>query len=78
MNDSQYPFSQGLPGSIYNVLTSRLDNHSRSFSAINSGPLSERINLGCPRIKNCPTNSDDESCNIYPQLLRPDVDDDLI
>ena len=36
-----------------------------------------RFNL-CPRIKNCPTNNDDESCNIYPQLLRPDVDDDLI
>ena len=36
-----------------------------------------RFNL-CPRIKNCPTNSDDESCNIYPQLLKPNVDDDLI
>src|ERR1039457_2309206 len=36
---SQYPFSQGLPGSIYNVFAPTPANHCRSCLATNSGPV---------------------------------------
>jgi hypothetical protein len=45
------PFSQGLPGSIYNVLTPLFESQSFIAFAINSGPLSLRINPGDPRKK---------------------------
>ncbi len=43
LNDSIYPFSQGLPGSIKSVVTSRSFNHLRTAFEVNSGPLSERM-----------------------------------
>ena len=48
LNDSIYPFSQGLPGSIKVVLTSNRLSCSPSFIAVNSLPLSERIYSGTP------------------------------
>ena len=52
MNDLLSSFSQGLPGSINNGPTSRLFNHFRITFDVNSGPLSERIYLGYPRVIN--------------------------
>ena len=41
LNDSTYPFSQGLPGSMNNVSTWRAASHCRINVAVNSGALSE-------------------------------------
>ena len=46
---SQYPFSHGLPGSMYNVPVPRFPSHWRNFWATNSGPLSDRMCSGIPR-----------------------------
>ena len=45
---SQYPFSQGLPGSMYNVPVPTFPSHWRKSRARNSGPLSDRICSGTP------------------------------
>ena len=46
LNDSMYPFSQGLPGSMYRVATPSSCNQSLTALAVNSGPLSERMYWG--------------------------------
>lgn len=38
LKDSEYPFSQGLHGSMNEVLTPERLNHLASFLAMNSGP----------------------------------------
>lgn len=43
LNDSQWPFSHGLPGSMYSGLVPRPASHLRNLLAMNSGPLSERM-----------------------------------
>ena len=48
LNDSTYPFSQGLPGSMNMAFTPRLDNHPLTALEVNSGPLSERMCSGTP------------------------------
>jgi hypothetical protein len=46
LNDSIYPFPQGLPGSINKVFTPSRVSHFLIVLAVNSGPLSERIYPG--------------------------------
>ena len=43
LNDSIYPFSQGLPGSTKSVVTSRSFNHLRTAFAVNSGPKDREV-----------------------------------
>lgn len=43
LNDSIYPFSHGLPVSIFGVFTPSLASHSRTVAAVNSGPVSDRV-----------------------------------
>ena len=52
LNDSRYPFSQGLPGSMYSVFTPRSSSHLRTVLEVNSEPLSERIEAGMRRWMN--------------------------
>ena len=48
MNDSAKTFSQGDPGIIYALLVVSLASHqSLRAWAMNSGPLSERMNVSC-------------------------------
>ncbi len=46
LNDSTYPFSQGLPGSIYSGAISRFPSQLLRAFAMNSGPLSDRMYSG--------------------------------
>ena len=48
LNDSIYPFSQGLPGSINSVFTPKRFNHLLTALAVNSGPLSDLMCSGIP------------------------------
>ena len=41
-NDSTYPFSHGLPGSMNKVFTPTRSSQFRTNRAVNSDPLSER------------------------------------
>ncbi len=43
LNDSMYPFSQGLLDSMESLVTLRPFNHLRTAFVVNSGSLSERI-----------------------------------
>ena len=52
LNDSTYPFSQGLPGSMNMAFTPRFDNHPLTALEVNSGPLSERMCSGIPLTRN--------------------------
>ncbi len=56
LNDSTYPFSQGLPGSMNSVSTFSAASQCRTSSAVNSGPLSERRCSGTPCITNKSAN----------------------
>ena len=47
--DSTAPFSQGLPGAIKRVVTPTRCSQSRTAVAVNSGPLSDRREVGGPR-----------------------------
>ena len=49
---STYPFSQGLPGSIYAVLAPTPVIQPFTAIAANSGPLSDRMCTGVPRAMN--------------------------
>jgi hypothetical protein len=47
-----YPFSHGLPGSMYSVVTPTRPSHPLTALAVNSGPLSDRMCPGTPRRTN--------------------------
>ena len=58
---STYPFSQGLPGSMYNVFTPTALSQSLTVSAVNSDPLSDRTYSGTPRSTNNSANRSNTS-----------------
>ena len=43
-----FPFSHGDPGSMYSVFAPTFPSHSRTASAVNSGPLSDLMCSGTP------------------------------
>lgn len=49
LNDSLYPFCHGAPGSMKSVCTPRCLRKLRTCWAMNSEPLSERMQRGAPR-----------------------------
>ena len=61
MKLSQYPFSQGLPGSMNSVFTPTLPSQCRTALAANSGPLSDLICSGGP----CSTNRSVKHRNLF-------------
>ena len=64
LNDSIYPFSRGLPGSIYTVSTPILHSHFPTVLAVNSGPLSERTYSGIPLRINISNSLSITSCEV--------------
>ncbi len=72
MKLSQYPFSQGLPGSMNSVFTPTLPSQCRTALAANSGPLSDLICSGGP----CSTNRSVKHRNLFahaPERLHDEI-----
>ena len=70
LNDSMYPFSQGLPGSMNSVFTSNSCNHSLTALDVNSGPLSDLMYSGVPLNKNSWYNSSSTSWEVMLRFTR--------